>query len=125
MDQCILQPGTLKHLITIQSKSATRDASGQPGSTWTTVLTTRASIESTASLSFKWSFQNSVLAANATDCITLRYPVSVDIVPGMQIIWNGDTYLVQDVDNVQRRNRVIVLACIGVDTGSGVTETHL
>jgi head-tail adaptor len=116
-DPTIFQPGELRHNITIQSPSTTRDASGQTGSTWTTVLETRASIESTSSLTFKWSFQNSVLAASVSDCLKMRYP-AVDIVPGMQVVWGDQAYLVQDVDDVQRRHRVLVLACVGVDVGS-------
>jgi hypothetical protein len=47
----------------------------------------------------------------------MRYP-AVDIVPGMQVVWGDQAYLVQDVDDVQRRHRVLVLACVGVDVGS-------
>ena len=109
--------GSLRHNITINAPSAIRDASGQPGTTWTAVLTTRAKIESTSSLTFKWSFQNSTLASNATDCITIRYP-SVLVAPGFQIVWGDELYLVQDVDDIQRRHRVLVLACVGVDIAS-------
>lgn len=116
-DPCVIQPGSLRHQVTINAPSNARDASGQIGSTWTAVLTTRAKIESTASLTFKWSFQNSTLAANATDCITIRYP-SVLVAPGFQIVWGDELYLVQDVDDIQRRHRVLVLACVGVDIAS-------
>jgi SPP1 family predicted phage head-tail adaptor len=114
-DPTIIQPGTLKHQVTIQAPSSTRDTAGQPGVTWTTVLTTRAAIEGTASLTFKFSFQNSTLAANATDCITIRYP-AVPIAPGMQVLFGDNAYIVQAVDDVNRRHRVLILACVGVDT---------
>jgi SPP1 family predicted phage head-tail adaptor len=117
MDPCYLQPGTLRHSVTIQSPSTTRDAFNQPGTTWTSILTTRASIESTASLTFKFSFQNSTLASNATDVITIRCP-AVTIKPGMQIVFGDQVYTIQDVDDVQRRHRKLVMACVGIDTPS-------
>ena len=116
-DPCVIQPGSLRHQVTINAPSSTRDASGQIGSSWTPVLTTRAAIESTSGLTFKWSFQNSTLAANSTTCLKMRYP-SVDVTPGCQVIWGDQVYLVQDCDDVQRRHRVLVLACVGVDVGS-------
>jgi SPP1 family predicted phage head-tail adaptor len=116
-DPTILAAGRLRHAITIQAPSSTRDTAGQLGATWSTVLTTRAAIESTASLTFKFSFQNSTLAANATDCITIRYP-AVTVAPGMQVIFGDQVYTIQDVDDVQRRHKVLILACIGIDTAS-------
>ena len=118
-DPLQIQAGTLRHSITISSPSTTRDASGQPGKTWTPILTTRASIESTSSLSFKYSFQNSTLASNTTDCITIRYPgSSIDIWPGMQVTFQNTTYLVQDADDILNRHRVVRLACVSEDSGT-------
>jgi SPP1 family predicted phage head-tail adaptor len=116
-DPCVIQPGELKHAITINAPSSTRDASGQIGATWTTVLTTRAKIESTSSQTFRFSFQNSTLASDTTDCITIRYP-AVELAPGYQIVYGDQTYLVNDVDDIQRRHRVLVMACTSVDTVS-------
>jgi SPP1 family predicted phage head-tail adaptor len=117
IDPTILAAGALRHAIAIQAPSSTRDTAGQLGATWTTVLATRAAIESTASLTFKFSFQNSTLAANATDCITIRYP-SVTIAPGMQVVFGDQVYTIQDVDDVKRRHRVLVMAVLGIDTVS-------
>jgi SPP1 family predicted phage head-tail adaptor len=117
LDLCILHAGELKHAITINAPSATRDASGQPGSTWSLVLTTRAKIESTSSQTFKLSFQNSTLASDTTDCITIRYS-AVDIAPGYQILFGDETYTITAVDDIQRRHRVLVMACTSVDVGS-------
>jgi len=116
-DPTILPAGLLIHQITIQAPSSTRDSYGQLGNTWSTILTTLAAIQGTSSLTFKFSFQNSTLASNATDCITIRYP-SFNITPGMQVVFGDQSYLIQDVDDVNRRHRVLVLACVGVDTGS-------
>ena len=116
-DPTQLAAGRLRHSITIQKPSSTRDSAGQPGVTWSTVLATHAAIEGTSSLTFKFSFQNSTLAANATDCITIRYP-AVAIAPGMRVLFGDNAYTIQDVDDVNRRHRVLILACVGVDTVS-------
>src|ERR1035438_5435818 len=116
-DPCVIQPATLRHSIVIQAPSTTRDASGQQGVTWTTVLTTRAAIGSTASLTFKLSFQGNILASNATDLIALRYP-AVNIKPGYQVVYGTQVYTINAVDDVQRRHRVLNLACTGMDISS-------
>jgi SPP1 family predicted phage head-tail adaptor len=118
-DPLVIIPGTLRHLVTIQSPSAARDAAGQPNATWTNVLTTNASIESTAGSSFRFSFQGNALASNATDLIIIRYPgAGVVIKPGYQVIYNGTAYTITAVDDVLRRHRKLALACVGIDVGS-------
>jgi head-tail adaptor len=117
MDACQIQPGTLKHSITIQEPSTSRDPAGQLNASWTTLLTTRAAILSTASNSFRFSFSDNALAANATDLIQMRWP-SVAIVPGQQVVFGDQVYEVAAVDDVQRRHRVLNLAVVGLDTGS-------
>ena len=44
-----LRAGELRHAVQIQSASSTRDAAGQPVSTWNVVLSTRAKIENSGS----------------------------------------------------------------------------
>lgn len=115
-DPTIIAAGTLRHSITIQEPSTTRDAAGQLNSSWTNVLTTRAMISSTTTSTFKFSFQNNTLASNATDLISIRYP-SVHIEPGMQVVFEGQVYLINAVDDVLRRHRVLNMACTGIDIG--------
>ena len=118
-DPLYIDAGSLRHLVQIQAPTATRDAVGQPMSAWATVLTARARIENTNSRTFKESFSGNALAAQSTDVLTIRYPGSaIDLVPGMRVIFEDNTYLVQGVDNVLRRNRKIVLACLVIDGDS-------
>ena len=118
-DPLYIQAGELRHSIQIQQASATRDAVGQPVSTWNVVLNTRAKIENTNSRTFKESFSNNALASQSTDCITIRWPgPTIDLAPGMRVIFGDNTFLVQAVDNVLRRNRKVVLACIGINEDS-------
>ena len=115
----LLPAGDLRHAITIQQPSTTRDAAGQTVSTWTTVLTTRAKIESTTSNAYKELVQDGAIASQATDVFTLRWSgSSIDLKAGMRIQFGDNTYLVQAVDNVLRRNRVVKLFCMAIDADS-------
>lgn len=120
IDPLYLNPGDLRHKITIQAENtAERDAAGQPVSTWTTILTTRAKIEDSGGSSYKMAFQNNAEAAQSTDLITIRWPgSSIVIEPGQQIIFGTSTYLIQAVDNVLHRNRKIRLATLMIDENS-------
>jgi len=114
-----LSAGDLRHSVTIQKPSATRDDAGQPVSTWTNVLVTRAKIEGTTSNAYKEFVQDGAIASQATDVFTLRWPgSSIDLAPGMRIQFRDNTYLVQAVDNVLRRNRVVKLFCMVIDGDS-------
>lgn len=114
-----LRAGELRHAVQIQTASSTRDAAGQPVSAWTVVLTTRAKIENSGGQAYKESFSNSSLAAQSTDLLTIRWPGnSITVAPGMRVIFGNNTFLVQDVDNVLHRNRVVRLACLMIDEDS-------
>jgi head-tail adaptor len=126
-DPLYIDAGSLRHTIEIQAQGTTRDSIGQLNSAWSTVLTTRASIESTASASFRFSFQGNALASNATDLIIIRYPSGVNIVPGYQVVFssvssppstNSQVYVINAVDDVLRRHRKLALACVGQGIGS-------
>jgi SPP1 family predicted phage head-tail adaptor len=115
-DPTQLQAGTLRHSISITAPSATRDAAGQPVSTWNTVLTTRAAIQSTTTLSYKELIQSGEQSSQATDVVTIRWPgANVAIESGMRVTFGDNVYLVQAVDNVLRRNRVVKLYCMVID----------
>jgi SPP1 family predicted phage head-tail adaptor len=114
LDPTQIQAGTLRNRVTIQAPSATRDSFGQSGTSWTTVWICQAAIEDSASLTFRFSFQNNILASNATFCITIRYPGdSITIAPGMQVVYGDNTFTIQAVNDVLLRHRVIHLACVG------------
>ena len=116
-DSLYIQPGTLRHIVTIQASDTARDAAGQLNASWTPLLITRAAILSTASNSFRLSFSGNALASNSTALIQIRYP-AVDVVPGQQVTFGDETYVVDATDDVQRRHRVLNLACTGLDVGS-------
>ena len=118
-DLLYIQAGELRHAIQVLEVSATRDAAGQPISTWTSVLSTRAKIESTSGRSYKESFAGNALASQSTDLITIRWPgPGITLKPGMRVTFGDNTFLVQAVDNVLRRDRVVRLACLVIDGDS-------
>jgi head-tail adaptor len=118
-DPLYLLSGDLRHKVTIQQPSTTRDAAGQPVSTWITVLTTRAKIEGTTSNTYKELVQDGAIASQATDVFTLRWPgSSIDLKPGMRVLFGDNTLLVQAIDNVLRRNRVVKLFCMAIAADS-------
>lgn len=118
-DQLQIQAGDLRHAVTITEASTTRDAAGQPVSTWTTVLATRAKIESTTTLNYKERIRDGVTSSQSTDLITIRWPgANVAIMSGMRVEFGDNTFLVQAVDNVLRRNRLVRLYCQVIDGDS-------
>jgi SPP1 family predicted phage head-tail adaptor len=115
----IIRPGELRHLISIQKATNTRDPAGDPVSTWAVVLTARAKIESSISNAYKELVQDGAIAAQSTDVITIRWPgPTITLSPGMRVVFGDNTYLVQAVDNVLRRNRAVKLFCMAIDADS-------
>jgi head-tail adaptor len=114
-----INAGELRHQIFIQAASSTRDAAGQPVSTWNVVLLTRAKIESSLSNAYKELVQDGAIAAQSTDVMTIRWPgAAIALKPGMRVVFQDNTYLVQAVDNVLRRNRKVLLFCMAIDADS-------
>lgn len=116
-----IAPGELRHLIQIQQSSMQGDDRGQSvnAASWTTVYTAHAKIEGTTSRTFRERFSDNSMVSQATDVITIRWPGdSIDIKTGMRVIFGDNTFLIQAVDNVLRRNRKVVLACVQISSDS-------
>lgn len=117
MNLTIFKPGLPVREITVSSQGTERDAAGQLNATWSVILTTRAIIEDSSSLTFKYAFQNNALASNATFAITLRCP-TVEITPGMQVQYGDRNFNIQAVNDVDMRHFKLILAVVGQDIGS-------
>jgi head-tail adaptor len=121
MDPLYIQPGELRHKVTIVAPARTPDSRGLSitPNTWNTVLTTRAKIDSAGGRAYKESFANGAFASVSSDFITIRWPgASITIEPGMRVLFGDNIYQIQAVDNVLHRNRKVNLACIMVDEDS-------
>jgi SPP1 family predicted phage head-tail adaptor len=114
-DPLILQPGELRHQVGFARASATQDASGQKLNTWTPYLATRAKIEN---LSGQQLFQAAEFTSQASWRITLRFPGSGVIDVGDRATFAAHTFVVQIVNNVLERNRVLQLTCVEIDGAS-------
>lgn len=101
-----LSAGQLRHEIRIQKQDTTTDEAGGDSTTWVTVLAALAGIET---LSLREVYQSAQFASQVTHRITMRYPGEVGIGPGMQVLFGTKRYLIQGIDNVQERNRVLLL----------------
>lgn len=120
-DPLSLPAGLLRHAITIQAPNpAQRDATGQPISgDWTTVLSTRAKIDSTTGSAYKEAMQDGQLVSQNTWLVTIRYPMpGVVIEAGQRVIFEDDTFLIQAVVDVLKRSRVLRLYCLAIDQDS-------
>lgn len=113
-DPTQIQAGDLRHSITITKQDTSDpDSFGQTQDVWTTVLTARAMIQGTTSMSYKELIQNNIVTSQTTHLITIRWPgSSVQIAAGMRVLFGDKTYLVQGVDNALERNRVVRLFCM-------------
>jgi head-tail adaptor len=100
--------GSLRHLIQLQQQSSTQDSVGQPVLTWTTVRTSYGGLNL---VSMKEAFGEGQLTAQETDIWTLRW-TPTEILPGMQLVFGSNTYIVQMVSNVMRRNLIVHLLCL-------------
>jgi head-tail adaptor len=112
-DPLVIDPGTLRHSIAIQSESTTPDAAGQPISTWTTVRTCMADIDVQKSSLI---YETSTFISKVVHRITFRW-TPVVIQPNMRIIYVDaatavtHTYNIESLLNVKNRNRVLIALC--------------
>jgi SPP1 family predicted phage head-tail adaptor len=113
------QSGLFRFPITIQApNSGERDAAGQPISgDWTTVLSCRAKIESTLTATYKSGTQAEAITSVATYLMTIRWPGSaIKITPDMRVVFNGDNYVINAINNSLQRNRYLQIFCMRIDS---------
>ncbi|MDE1161924.1 MAG: phage head closure protein [Acidobacteriaceae bacterium] len=108
-DPLTINSGSLRTSIDIQASSS---AGFGQALTWTTVLTTRASIRS---LSLSEKSTAAGFSSQVTHRIVMRYQNSVPLKAGMRIVAATGTYDIQAIDNVQERNRVIVVLALEME----------
>jgi len=116
----MIDPGSLRHQIAIGARSSSQDASGQPLNTWPVYLTTRASIQQ---LSGQQLYQGEEFTSAKQVRAILRWPgrglpapaVNGVVNVGDRIFYLNHVYEIQIADNVQERNRKLVLTCVEID----------
>lgn len=105
--------GKLRHRITLQEYTSSRDSFGAEVETWSDTATVWASIEP---LSGREYFAAQQVNAEISTKITLRYRSSVK--PTMRVLYEGRVYEILSVINAGERNRELILICKEVP-GSG------
>lgn len=117
-DPLSLPAGELRHPVSIQVKSTTRDANQQRVDAWTSILNTRASIRGIA---FRETVQDAQLGSQSTHIIKIRYPgTGIRIVSGQRLVKRigGDIFSIQEVEDILERHRVLKLTCLIIDQAS-------
>jgi|ERR1700761_6296094 len=117
----IIPSGALRNAIQIQAQSTQQDNFGQQISTWNTILNCFAAIETSEERElFQEAFVSQVVHR-----VTIRWPgPGTPITANMRVVVNpvpGGTasmYLIQAVENVQQRNRVVRMTCLEIDSAT-------
>jgi SPP1 family predicted phage head-tail adaptor len=110
-----IRAGELCHRVSFSHASATQDSFGQPINTWTPYLTTRARIEN---LSGQQLFQAQEFTSQAIWRITIRWPGAGVVQTGDRAFFEAHTFVVQIVNNMLERGRVLQLTCLEIDGSS-------
>lgn len=100
--------GNLRHRITIQKKSATRDSYGAETISWTTYLTVWAAIEPLRGREYMEARQ---VQADVDTRIRMRAQSVYTIKPGMQVLFGARIFDIISVIEVEERNREVQLMC--------------
>lgn len=107
-----MQAGSLKRRICIQSQSTTQDASGQPVSTWTTVLNTWASIHAASG---KEVYAASGFISELSHVLTIRYP-ALTVNSTMRVLYRSRIFIIQAVSDPDEGRRQLNLLCKELNT---------
>lgn len=103
-----MRAGTLRHRVTIQQKSVTRDSYGAEVVTWTDLDTVWAAVEPLSGREYLAALQTQ---AEVTTRIRLRYRSDLVVEPEMRVTWDGHTYDVLAAIETQARRREVQLMC--------------
>jgi SPP1 family predicted phage head-tail adaptor len=102
----MMEAGSLRHRVTIQSKSVTRDTYGGEVITWATVATVWAAVEP---LNGREWLEGRQAAAEVTTRIRIRYRSGV--LPEMQVVYGSHAYDILAVIQPEEKRQEIQLMC--------------
>jgi SPP1 family predicted phage head-tail adaptor len=110
-----IRAGDIRWPITIQAPSTTQNSIGAPVTSWNTIFACRAKIESTQTATYKATTSDDTVTAQSTYIFTIRFPLGTNIATNMTILFNGQTYQINDLNNVLQRNRFLQLFCMVIN----------
>ena len=101
-----MKAGELRHRVTLQEATETRDTTGAIVTVYVDRATVWGAVEPLTGREF---FQAQAVNAETTTRIRIRYWQG--IVPKMRATWDGHTYDIQEVREVESRRRELHLMC--------------
>lgn len=107
-----LEPGQLRHRVTVQEPSQIQDEFNQIDTSWTPVYQAWASIRT---LTQRELAQSQDLASEVTHEITMRFPCGVLLNAQMRVVRGSHIYKIQALSNVDERNVVLVLQALEIN----------
>jgi SPP1 family predicted phage head-tail adaptor len=100
--------------IRIQSKTSDRDSFGQPLNNWTDVCALQCRVRAARQ---NETFQSGQLTSQITHVIEAWW-TAVSITGGMRAVFGSRVFLIQAVQNVEERNREILILCLELNASS-------
>ena len=101
-----MEIGELRHRVTIEEASLTRDDFGGQVETWSEVVTCWAAVEPLQGREF---LEGRREEAEVSTRIRIRYRAG--ILPGMRVTWGDHVYDIDSVIEPDSRRRELVLMC--------------
>lgn len=101
-----MEAGALRHRVTIQKKSVTRNSYGEEVVTWVTHCQAWASIEPLQGREF---IEARLAQAEVTDRIKIRYQAGIR--PEMRVLFGSRVYDIQAVMTIEEIHREIHMMC--------------
>lgn len=114
-DPLFIDAGDLRNQVSFSNVSASNDGFGQPVNTWSNYMTTFAKVEN---LSGQQLYQSDAFTSQAVWRITIRWPGAGVVNVGDRCFFGAHVFVVQIVNNVLERNRVLQLTCLEIDGSS-------
>ena len=104
-----MNPGRLRHRVTIQEPTETADTYGQPLLTWSTVCTCWAHVNP---ISGRERIDAAMSQSTVSHRITIRHRDG--ITPRMRVVYGDRTFGISAVINVAERDAEMILDCTEV-----------
>lgn len=106
-----MRAGTLRHTVSIQSRSSTIDAVGDISDSWSTVISARAEIRP---LNARELFAAQATQSEVTHQITVRYRPELaapKVAATYRVLFGSRVFDIHGVMNIDERNREIRMLC--------------
>jgi len=100
----VIESGNLRHYVSIQNPTGTRDTFGEPIISWSTYHKAWASIEPLKGWEY---YESKQVNAEVSSKITMRYKSGIN--PKMRVVWGNHTYRILSMINEDERNEKLEL----------------